>query len=124
MCELYMREYVVKVFHVGLCEMCELYMREYVVKVFHVGLCETCEQYMREYVVKVFHVGLCETCEQYMREHDLVPVDLFIVHIRRVLDYVHSHHPDIQVIMWDDMFRGIDLQVLQGLFHPQLSRVF
>ena len=62
----------------------------------------------------MFHVGLCETCEQYMRQHSQLPVDLFIAHIRRVLDYIHSRHPSLRAVMWDDMFRGIDLQVLQG----------
>jgi len=65
-------------------------------------------------VCKVFHVGLCETCEQYMRQHSQLPVDLFISHIRRVLDYIQSRHAGLRAIMWDDMFRGIDLQVLQG----------
>jgi len=59
-------------------------------------------------------VGLCEACELYMREHSLLPVDLFIAHIRRVLDYIQFHHHGLSVIMWDDMFRGVDLHVLQG----------
>jgi len=62
-------------------------------------------------------VGLCEACELYMQEHSLLPVDLFIAHIRRLLDYIHSHHHSLTVIMWDDMFRGIDLHVLQGQSH-------
>ena len=62
-------------------------------------------------------MGLCEACELYMREHGLLPVDLFIAHMRRVLDYIHSRHHGLSVIMWDDMFRGIDLHVLQGQSH-------
>ena len=61
-------------------------------------------------------MGLCETCEHFMREHSLLPVDLFTAHIRRVLEHVRSRHPGVQAIMWDDMFRGIDLHVLQGQF--------
>jgi len=72
-------------------------------------------------VCKVFHIGLCETCEQYMRQHDRLPVDLFIAHVRRVLDYIKSRHPGLQAVMWDDMFRGIDLQVLQGQFSATAS---
>ena len=67
--------------------------------------------------IKVFHVGLCETCELYMREHSLLPVDLFVAHVRRVLDYIQSQHAGLHAIMWDDMFRGIDLRVLQGQFN-------
>jgi len=69
------------------------------------------------YVYQVFHVGLCDTCEQYMRQHSLLPVDLFVAHIRHVLDHIHSRHPGLRAIMWDDMFRGIDLHVLQSQFN-------
>jgi hypothetical protein len=59
-------------------------------------------------------VGLCEACERYMKANNLLPVDLFLAHVRRVLDHLRANHPGLRPIMWDDMFRGIDLQVLQG----------
>jgi len=37
--------------------------------------------------------------------------------VRRVLDYIQSQHAGLHAIMWDDMFRGIDLRVLQGQFN-------
>jgi hexosaminidase len=62
---------------------------------------------------EVFHVGLCEKCEQYMKQKDVLPVDLFLSHVRRVVDYLQLNHPSVRIIMWDDMFRGIDLITLQ-----------
>jgi hypothetical protein len=49
-----------------------------------------------------------------MKSNNLLPVDLFLAHVRRVLDHMRVKHPGLRTIMWDDMFRGIDLQVLLG----------
>lgn len=66
------------------------------------------------FLIQVFHVGLCESCEKHMKANSLLPVNLFLRDVRRVLDYMHDSYPTLRVIMWDDMFRGIDLQILQG----------
>ena len=59
-------------------------------------------------------MGLCAKCDGYMTANNAVPVDLFLRHVYQVLDFIRVKHPALRAIMWDDMFRGIDLLVLQG----------
>lgn len=49
-----------------------------------------------------------------MAGKDMAPFDLFIAHVRRVLVHVRSQYTDLRLVMWDDMFRAVDLPALHG----------
>jgi len=42
------------------------------------------------------------------------PMELFLNHITRVLRYLKQEYNHLRLIMWDDMFRSIELSMLQG----------
>ncbi|ELT96467.1 hypothetical protein CAPTEDRAFT_169426 [Capitella teleta] len=62
---------------------------------------------------EVYHIGICPACAAHMRENSLSLPEMFLSHIRRLLDYLREKHPNIQPIMWDDMLRAADLAFIQ-----------
>ena len=39
---------------------------------------------------------------------------MFFDHVSKVIKYIKTTYPDKQVIMWDDMFRDLSIDILQG----------
>lgn len=72
------------------------------IKAFHIGADE------------VFHLGLCKKCHQHMKDSGLNPKQIFFAHVQQVLEHIHTKHPGIQPIMWDDMYRDVDLDTLKA----------
>ena len=63
---------------------------------------------------QVFHIGFCEACERVMKAEGITKTQMFFRHIRRVLEYITVKYPGTRLIMWDDMFRDVDLEVIKG----------
>ena len=63
---------------------------------------------------QVFHIGFCEVCERVMKAEGITKTQMFFRHIRRVLEYITVKYPGTRLIMWDDMFRDVDLEVIKG----------
>jgi hypothetical protein len=66
-------------------------------------------------------MGICDACATYMRENCLTTIEMFLYHIRRLLDAIREKYPDIQLIMWDDMLRNCTSELLQSTFAILLS---
>lgn len=62
---------------------------------------------------EVFHIGFCEACERHMKAEGITKAQMFFRHIRHVLEYITAKYPGTRLIMWDDMFRDVDLKVMQ-----------
>lgn len=71
---------------------------------------------------EVFHIGLCEKCIESMKcnvpengsgSNINGPMELFLNHVTRVLKYLKQEYNHLRLIMWDDMFRTMDLSILQ-----------
>ncbi|XP_075231653.1 hexosaminidase D-like [Lycorma delicatula] len=56
---------------------------------------------------EVWHMGYCEKCNPIPKEK------LFLNHVLAVLKYLKQNHPNLQPIMWDDMMRVINLDILK-----------
>ncbi|XP_065199818.1 hexosaminidase D-like [Planococcus citri] len=56
---------------------------------------------------EVWHMSLCENCRQHHKH------DLFMKHITSVLRFVKENYPNVTPIMWDDMLRSIDINLLK-----------
>ncbi len=39
---------------------------------------------------------------------------MFFAHVSRVVDHLNINHARVRVIMWDDMFRELDLETITG----------
>lgn len=53
-------------------------------------------------------MGYCEKCNPIPKE------SLFLNHVVAVLKYLKQNYPSLQPIMWDDMMRVINSDVLKG----------
>ncbi|KAJ8729861.1 hypothetical protein PYW07_016899 [Mythimna separata] len=70
-------------------------------KFFHIGADE------------VWHLGICAQCQERALNHKHKATSLYLDHIRDLVSYIKGKRPDITLLMWDDMFRGLDLEILQ-----------
>ncbi|KAK6642736.1 hypothetical protein RUM43_004238 [Polyplax serrata] len=73
---------------------------------FHVGL-----KFVHIGADEVWHMGLCEKCKNRL-ENGEAKEDLYLKHIKKVVEFVKHNWPDINVIMWDDMLRDMDESTL------------
>lgn len=62
---------------------------------------------------EVWHMGLCEKCKNRIEDGE-TKEDLFLKHIRKVIDIIKVKWPGLNVIMWDDMLRDMDEATLQS----------
>ncbi|KAK7111153.1 hypothetical protein V1264_010836 [Littorina saxatilis] len=80
---------------------------------FHVG----CDE--------VYHLGICDECRRRQLEDGLSPEQIFLQHVKNVAQHVRDNYPSVTPIVWDDMFRCTDLDVLKdsglgGLVEPMV----
>ena len=71
--------------------------------------------------LQVFHIGFCEACERHMKAEGITKTQMFFRHIRRVLEYITDKYPGTRLIMWDDMFRDVDLDVMKGQLQLEIG---
>lgn len=55
---------------------------------------------------EVFQMGQCELCRLELYEN------LFLRHVKRIAQSVHAKHPELRLIIWDDMLRHVSQQSL------------
>lgn len=72
------------------------------VKWFHLGADE------------VWHLGYCIRCQDQMEKNQWTPDNLFLQHAIKVLKFMRNEYVVTNFIMWDDMFRQIDIIKLQA----------
>lgn len=59
-------------------------------------------------------MGLCPTCQKRMQTSKFGKAGLYLDHVTEVAQYIRDTYPTLKIIMWDDMLRNIDLNILQG----------
>lgn len=66
---------------------------------------------------EVYRMGECPRC----RNHDRN--DIFLTHVRHMVNFVHSKWPQLKIVIWDDMLRQMpldDLQKLSNMVEPMV----
>ncbi|UYV75844.1 hex-4 [Cordylochernes scorpioides] len=62
---------------------------------------------------EVEHIGVCEQCQDILNKNNWKPSDIFLNHVLKLAKYIKSKYK-IQPIIWDDMLRNINEDVLQS----------
>ncbi|XP_014672485.1 PREDICTED: hexosaminidase D-like isoform X2 [Priapulus caudatus] len=74
---------------------------------------------------EVWHLGKCSKCQERMQSESKTKEHLFLDHVKSVANYTLGKHPSVKVIMWDDMFRSMDIDLiresrLESLVEPMI----
>ena len=75
---------------------------------FHVGI-----KFLHIGADEVWHMGLCENCKSRL-ENGETKEDLYLKHVKKVVEFIKLNWPEINVIMWDDMLRDFEEATLQS----------
>ncbi|XP_060521222.1 hexosaminidase D-like [Cylas formicarius] len=78
---------------------------------FHPGI-----QYFHIGCDEVWHMGLCPSCVKRVHSHKYGKAGLYLDHIVEVAQYIKDNYPNLKIIIWDDMLRNIDVNVLQDYY--------
>ena len=71
-------------------------------------------QYLHIGADEVWHLGLCSVCTKRVNTSKHGKSSLFLEHVLAIAQYIKETYPCLKIIIWDDMLRSIDLQVLNG----------
>lgn len=63
---------------------------------------------------EVYFIGQCERCLETMNKYSWSRRQLFVEHIGAVARNIKERHPDMRVLVWDDMFRAMSLNELKN----------
>ncbi|XP_039312803.1 hexosaminidase D isoform X4 [Solenopsis invicta] len=69
-------------------------------------------QYLHIGCDEVWHLGLCSVCTKRAAASKYGKSSLYLEHILAIAQYIQETYPYLKIIIWDDMLRSIDLQVL------------
>ncbi|KAJ8664476.1 hypothetical protein QAD02_006138 [Eretmocerus hayati] len=69
-------------------------------------------QYLHIGADEVWHLGLCPACTKRASLNKHGKAALFLEHVVAVAQFVKETYPYLRIVMWDDMLRSINLQVL------------
>ena len=72
-------------------------------------------QYLHIGADEVWHLGLCSVCIKRAASSKYGKPSLYLEHVLAIAQYVQETYPYLKIIIWDDMLRSIDLQVLNGI---------
>lgn len=72
-------------------------------------------QYLHIGCDEVWHLGLCSVCTKRAAASKYGKYSLYLEHILAIAQYIQETYPYLKIIIWDDMLRSIDLQVLNGI---------
>lgn len=61
-------------------------------------------------------MGLCPSCSKRVITGKYGKAGLYLDHVNDVAQYIKETYPTLKIIVWDDMLRCIDTQILQGDF--------
>lgn len=88
-------------------------------------------KYMHIGADEVWYIGQCTRCKEKMETDGWGKENFFVDHISRLVKELHQRYPEITFIIWDDMMRDTDVNILKksGLgtlvqpmiwhYHPQ-----
>ncbi|KAG8180129.1 hypothetical protein JTE90_027083 [Oedothorax gibbosus] len=63
---------------------------------------------------EVWHIGQCVVCKQKMKVQNWKKEHLFLDHITRLVHRIRQRNQEIGIIIWDDMMREIDVNILMS----------
>ncbi|XP_076680554.1 hexosaminidase D isoform X2 [Andrena cerasifolii] len=69
-------------------------------------------QYLHIGADEVWHLGLCLVCTKRAASSKYGKAALYLEHISAVAQFVQETYPYLKIIIWDDMLRSIDMQIL------------
>ena len=72
-------------------------------------------QYLHIGADEVWHLGLCSVCSKRANSSKTGKSSIYLEHVLAVAQFIKESYPCLRVIIWDDMLRSIDLQVLNGI---------
>jgi len=72
-------------------------------------------QYLHIGSDEVWHLGLCSVCTKRAASSKYGKSSLYLEHILAIAQYIQETYPYLKIIIWDDMLRSIDLQILNGI---------
>lgn len=81
-------------------------------------------QYLHIGSDEVWHLGLCSVCTKRAAASKYGKSSLYLEHILVIAQYIQETYPYLKIIIWDDMLRSIDLQVLNGILLYSLIATF
>ncbi|KFM76323.1 Hexosaminidase D, partial [Stegodyphus mimosarum] len=61
---------------------------------------------------EVWHLGQCVSCKEKMKAENWKKEHLFLDHMCRIIKKIREKYPNIEIIIWDDMMRDIDVNIL------------
>lgn len=59
-------------------------------------------------------MAMCPACQKRIQICKYGKASLYLDHVTEVVQYIRDNYPYLKVIIWDDMLRNIELNVLQG----------
>ncbi|XP_074040799.1 hexosaminidase D [Leptinotarsa decemlineata] len=62
---------------------------------------------------EVWHMGMCSICEKRIQTSQFGKSRLYLDHMSKIGHYVKENYPGLKIIVWDDMFRNIEVEILQ-----------
>lgn len=62
----------------------------------------------------MYLLGQGEESRHWLGAPDRSVHQLFLSHVTKVAKAVQERHPNLRLIMWDDMLRGMSLETLKG----------
>ncbi|XP_049817212.1 hexosaminidase D isoform X2 [Aethina tumida] len=65
---------------------------------------------------EIWHMGLCTSCQKRIQTGKYGRSGLYLDHVTEVAQYIKDNYPHLKIIIWDDMLRNIDTQVLQDYY--------
>lgn len=66
-------------------------------------------------------MGLCPECQKRVQTSRFGKAGLYLDHVTEVARYIKENYPKLKIIIWDDMLRNVDLNILQGNIHIFLN---
>ncbi|XP_022901815.1 hexosaminidase D-like [Onthophagus taurus] len=73
-------------------------------------------QYLHIGADEVWHMGLCQACSKRVQSNKYGKAALYLDHVTEVAQYIKENYPNLRVIIWDDMLRTIDENILQEYY--------
>ncbi|XP_017779185.1 PREDICTED: hexosaminidase D-like [Nicrophorus vespilloides] len=73
-------------------------------------------QYIHIGADEVWHMGMCPSCIRRVQSNKYGKASLYLDHITEVAQYIKDNYPNLRIIIWDDMLRNIDLNILQEYY--------
>ncbi|CAH1154569.1 unnamed protein product [Phaedon cochleariae] len=65
---------------------------------------------------EIWHMGLCSACQKRIQTSKFGRAGLYLDHMTEVAQFIKDNYPNLKIIVWDDMFRNIDLNILQEYY--------